>query len=82
VDYTTGLNPRSVTTEISTEIIKLDLAVANYTSNTVSNLDANGDGTFLSKADYPTGQSYSVTRRFSTEIINPILPQLITPAIL
>jgi Bacterial Ig-like domain (group 3)/FG-GAP-like repeat len=35
---------------------KVDLAVANYTSNSVSVLLAKGDGTFLPKTDYPAGE--------------------------
>jgi len=34
---------------------KVDLAVANYVSNSVSVLLGNGDGTFLQKTDFPVG---------------------------
>ncbi len=62
VDYTTGLWPSSVTSADVNGDGKADLIVANATSNTVSVLNNNGDGTFATKVDYATGDTpYSVT---------------------
>ena len=62
VNYSTGTNPRSVTTGDFNADGKLDLAVANYSSSTVSILLGNGNGTFQSAANYSTGNGpFSVT---------------------
>ena len=55
VDYTTGLWPSSVTSADVNGDGKADLIVANATSNTVSVLNNNGDGTVAAKVDYATG---------------------------
>lgn len=54
-DYATGSAPPSVTTADFNGDGKLDLAVANQNSNTVSILLGNGDGTFQSQVDYAAG---------------------------
>ena len=56
-DYATGSYPSSVTSADVTGDSKPDLVVANYIG-TVSVLVNNGDGTFATKADYPTGAGY------------------------
>jgi uncharacterized delta-60 repeat protein len=55
VDYTTGLQPYSVTSADVDRDGKVDLVVVNQDSNTVSVLVNNGDGTFATKVDYATG---------------------------
>ena len=60
VDYAVGSAPDSVAAGDFNGDGKLDLAVANSESNTVSLLLGNGDGTFQAKTDYATG-SYPVS---------------------
>ena len=50
-----GANPRFVAIGDVDGDGKLDLAVANLTSNTVSVLLGNGDGTFQAQTTYTTG---------------------------
>jgi hypothetical protein len=62
VNYSTGTSPRFVMTADFNADGILDLAVANFYSNSISILLGNGDGgrgdgTFAAKADYPTGES-------------------------
>src|SRR5207302_2677704 len=53
--FTTGNLPAPVVlADVNTDG-KLDLAVANETSNTVSVLLGNGDGTFAARQDFATG---------------------------
>ncbi len=54
-DFTTGLDPSSVTTADFNADDKPDLAVANPGSNTVSVLLGDGAGSFGAKTDFPTG---------------------------
>jgi hypothetical protein len=55
VDYGTGSLPRSVTVGDLNGDGKLDLAVANTASKTVSVLLGNGDGSYLTKVPIATG---------------------------
>jgi Bacterial Ig-like domain (group 3)/FG-GAP-like repeat len=55
--YSTGAKPESVAVAYFNGDRNLDIAVANATSNTVSILLGNGDGTFQSKVDYATNTS-------------------------
>jgi hypothetical protein len=55
VDYTTGSNPNSVAIGDLNNDGKMDLAVANFFSDSVSIFINNGNGTFASKVDYTTG---------------------------
>jgi|CZKY01.1.fsa_nt_gi hypothetical protein len=55
VDYAVGSAPFSVAVGDFKGDGKLDLAVTNSASNTVSVLLGNGDGTFQAHVDYPTG---------------------------
>jgi hypothetical protein len=55
--YPTGANPQAVAVGDFNGDGNLDLAVANSTSNTVSVLLGNGDGTFGPKVDYVTGST-------------------------
>jgi hypothetical protein len=61
VDYPTGTYPMSViAVDFNSDSI-LDLAVANFNSNTVSILLGKGNGTFATKVNYATGTgAYSV----------------------
>ncbi len=62
VDYGTGTSPASVSMSDFNSDGKLDLVVANISSNTVSVLLGTGTGTFAAKVDYGTGASpYSVS---------------------
>src|SRR5439155_23776146 len=54
-DYATGMTPNSVAVGDFNGDSKLDLAVANVGSSTVSVLLGNGDGTFQARMDYATG---------------------------
>jgi hypothetical protein len=54
-DYTVGENPNCGATGDFNGDGKLDLAIGNLTSNTVSILLGNGDGTFGLKQDFVTG---------------------------
>ena len=54
-DYATGSSPDSVATADFNRDGKLDLAVANFSANTVSIFLGNGDGTFETRVDYATG---------------------------
>ncbi len=56
VDYVTGNGPTSVITGDFSRDGILDLALADFNSNTVSLLLGNGDGTFRPHVDYATGQ--------------------------
>ena len=63
VDYATGSSPVSVAIGDLNGDGKMDLAVANVNSNTVSVLTGTGSG-FGIKVDYPTGSSpYSLSLR-------------------
>ncbi len=55
--YPTGTNPQAVATGDFRRNGKVDVAAVNSTSNTVSVLLGNGDGTFQSKVDYATGST-------------------------
>jgi hypothetical protein len=55
--YPTGTNPQAIAVGDFNGDGNLDLAVANGTSNTVSILLGNGNGTFKSKVDYATGKT-------------------------
>src|SRR5437867_610491 len=55
LSFDTGSYPRSVAIGDLNGDGKPDLAVANYSSSTVSVLLGNGDGTFGPKSDYRTG---------------------------
>ena len=55
-DYGTASNPISVAIEDLNGDGKLDLATANYISNTVSVLLGTGDGTFGARTDFETGR--------------------------
>ena len=57
VDYPTGLKSAGLTTGDFNGDGKLDLAVANFGSNTISILLGRGDGTFGPKTDFGTPQS-------------------------
>ena len=60
-DFPTASSPRSVAVADGNGDGKLDLAVTNLNSNTVSVLLGNGNGTFAAKQDFTTGTSpYSV----------------------
>src|SRR5438067_628145 len=54
-DLVTSAGPFSVAVADLTASGKLSLAVANYVANTISVLLGNGDGTFATAVDYPTG---------------------------
>ncbi len=58
-DFQTGIGPRSVAIGDLNGDGKLDLAVANDSTNTVSVLLGDGDGTFKTKRDYDTGSDPS-----------------------
>jgi hypothetical protein len=53
-DYATGSGPMAVTAADLDGDGVLDLAVANYSSHTVSVLPGNGDGSFCAKMDWAT----------------------------
>jgi FG-GAP-like repeat len=55
--FATGVNPQAVASGDFRGDGKVDLVVANSTSNTISVLLGNGDGTFRAKVDYPTGSA-------------------------
>src|SRR2546429_4028574 len=55
VDYAAGTNPQSVAVGDFNRDGNLDLVVANVSSNTVSLLSGNGNGTFQTPVDYATG---------------------------
>jgi hypothetical protein len=57
VSYPLGVNPATVVTGDFNGDRRLDLAVANQSSNTVSILLGNGDGTFQPAQNYATGAS-------------------------
>src|SRR4051794_8150224 len=57
VGYAAGTNPYAVITADFNRDGRLDLAVANYSSNTISVLLGNGDGTFQAAKNYATGAS-------------------------
>ena len=57
VNYAAGNGSTAVTTADVNGDGKLDLVVANYTSNTVSVLLGNGDGSFQPQTTYATGSS-------------------------
>jgi hypothetical protein len=60
--YDAGTNPRSVTSADFNNDGHPDMAVANQSSNTVSVLLGNGNGTFATQVTYATGsQPWSVT---------------------
>src|SRR5439155_6917772 len=54
-DFATGASPSSVAVDDFNRDGKLDLAVANNRSDTVSVLLGNGDGTFQAAVSYPVG---------------------------
>ena len=54
-DFTTGVDPCSVTTGDFNGDNKPDLAVANFNSSTVSVLLGDGTGSFGAKTDFATG---------------------------
>src|SRR5258706_12689763 len=61
LSFDTGNNPLSVVIGDTNGDGKPDLVLANYTSNTVSVLLGNGDGTFGGRRDFGTGNNpYSV----------------------
>jgi FG-GAP-like repeat len=55
-DFTTGDSPVALAVNDFNKDGKLDLAVANQTSNTVSIFLGNGDGTFQPRLDFATGR--------------------------
>jgi DNA-binding beta-propeller fold protein YncE len=55
VNYPVGLSPWAVATSDFNGDGKPDLAVANFSSNTVSILLGKGDGTFQPAQNYATG---------------------------
>jgi hypothetical protein len=55
--YPTGSNPQAAAIGDFNGDGKLDLAIANATSNTISVLLGKGDGTFAPKVDYATGNT-------------------------
>jgi hypothetical protein len=55
VSYPVGVNPHAVVTGDFNGDGKLDMAVANYSSNTVSILLGKGDGTFQPAQNFATG---------------------------
>ena len=59
VSYATGSGPQSVTSLDANGDGKMDLAVANASSSTVSVLLNNGNGTYAAKVDYATGSNPS-----------------------
>jgi hypothetical protein len=62
VDYPTGNTPYSVSPADLDGDGDIDLAVANFSSNNVSVLLNNGNGTYASRVNYPTGNTpYSVS---------------------
>lgn len=56
-EYTTGMSPQAVAVGDFNGDGKLDVAVVNGNSNTVSVMLGNGDGTFQAKVDYATGST-------------------------
>jgi hypothetical protein len=56
-EYATGLSPQAVAVGDFNGDGKLDVAVVNGNSNTVSVMLGNGDGTFQAKTDYVTGST-------------------------
>ena len=54
-EYATGTTPVSLAIGDFNGDSKLDAAVANFGSNTVSVFLGNGDGTFQTRVDYATG---------------------------
>src|SRR3954465_9394654 len=54
-DYATGTSPVAITVADFNADTKMDLAIANSVSGTLSVLLNNGDGTFASKVDYAAG---------------------------
>ena len=57
VDYTTGTNPQGVAAGDFRSNGRKDLAVANWTSSSMSALLGTGAGAFATKVDYTTGSS-------------------------
>ncbi|HRN70240.1 MAG TPA: FG-GAP-like repeat-containing protein, partial [Candidatus Woesebacteria bacterium] len=57
VDYATGSTPTSVAMGDITGDGKVDIAVTNHESNTISLYVNNGDGTFATKVDYATNSN-------------------------
>ena len=55
VNYTVGNNPGNLAVADLNGDNKLDIAVANYSDNTVSVLPGNGDGTFGTQVTFATG---------------------------
>lgn len=55
--YSTGTRPFSIAVGDLNRDGKIDLAVADYASNTVAILLGQGDGTFQTQVDYATGQN-------------------------
>jgi|SRR5580704_2321299 len=80
--YTTGVNPQAVAVGDFNRDGNSDIAVVNSTSNTVSVLLGNGDGTFKSKVDYATGTLLKASRsEISTETGSQTWQSQIRPAI-
>ncbi|HEV2425510.1 MAG TPA: choice-of-anchor D domain-containing protein [Terriglobia bacterium] len=67
--FATGTGPYGLVSADFNRDGKLDLAIANSSSNTVSVLLGNGDGTFQSHVDYATGQDpvFVATGDFNTD---------------
>lgn len=62
VTITAGSGPSSVVTGHFDSDLNLDMAVVNYTSNTVSLFLGNGNGTFQDRTDIPAGtKPFSIT---------------------
>ncbi|HUO25660.1 MAG TPA: FG-GAP-like repeat-containing protein [Candidatus Aquilonibacter sp.] len=55
--FATGTNPQAVASADLNGDGHRDLVVVNFTSNTISVMLGNGDGTFSAKVDYPTGSA-------------------------
>lgn len=69
VDYATGTTPSSMVVGDFNKDHKIDIAVSNSASSTISVFIGNGDGSFQSKVDYTTTAfpSYLITDDFNRD---------------